>query len=59
MGVDTKWLADRIEELEAKLAVAIDFILRLNRFAIQADDKYLAERSNEILAELTGVKDEA
>ena len=24
MGVDTKWLADRIEELEAKLAKAVE-----------------------------------
>ena len=49
---------ERIEELEAKLEVAMDFILRLNRFAIQADDKFLIEKSQEVLAELTGGKDE-
>ena len=51
-------MQDRIKKLEAKLAKAVDFIRRLNRFAIQADDKFLIEKSQEVLAELTGGKDE-
>ena len=82
MGVDTKWLADRIEALiaerdeawkraghaekmwgeaevklsesEALLAKALEWTEKVQKYAISWDDKYLAERSNEILAELTG-----
>ena len=48
---------DLAEDKHAKLEVAVDFIRRLNRFATQADDKFLIEKSQEVLAGLTGGKD--
>ena len=56
---DPDWLEHVLalaEGKHAKLEVAIDFILRLNRFSVQADDKFLIEKSQEVLAELTGGK---
>ena len=41
-----------IEELEAKLAEAVDFGLRLERFSEQAEDAFLLEKSREFLANL-------
>ena len=58
---DPDWLEHVLalaEEKQDKLEVAVDFIRRLNRFAVQADDKFLIEKSQEVLAELTGGKDE-
>ena len=55
---DAKEAEAYAEELEAKLAKAEDFVRRLNRFAVQADHKFLIEKSQEALAELTGGKDE-
>ena len=44
----------RCAELEAKLAKAVEWVKNVREYAISWDDKYLAERSNEIIAELTG-----
>ena len=51
-------MLDRAQTAEAKLAKAVEWAEKVREYAISWDDKYLAERSNEILAELTGGKDE-
>ena len=51
-------MADRIEELEAKLERAEDFVRRLERFAVQNKDGFLTEKAQEALAELTGGDDD-
>jgi len=54
----TDLAADRIEELEAKLAKAVEWAEKVRQYAMSWDDKYLAERASDILAELKGGKDE-
>jgi len=44
--------ADRIEELEAKLDEALDWLSKVRQYAISWDDRYLVERSDDILAKL-------
>ena len=44
----------KLSESEALLAKAVEWTEKVQKYAISWDDKYLAERSNEILAELTG-----
>ena len=44
----------KLSESEALLAKALEWTEKVQKYAISWDDKYLAERSNEILAELTG-----
>jgi hypothetical protein len=43
---------DRIEELEAKLDEALDWLSKVRQYAISWDDRYLVERSDDILAKL-------
>ena len=59
MGVDTKWLADRIEELETKLAKAVELALEECPFRLGTPkyDNWWRDRRT-TLAELTGGKDE-
>ena len=50
-----RWAAaDRIEELEAKLAQAEDFVLRTIRYAGNNGDDFLADKARAALAELKG-----
>jgi hypothetical protein len=46
----------RCEELEAKLDKAVDFCLRLERFAQGTNDQFLLDRCREILRELTDAR---
>jgi hypothetical protein len=46
--------ADRIEELDAKLAQAEDFVLRTIRYAGNNGDDFLADKARAALAELKG-----
>lgn len=48
--------ADRIKELEAKLAVAVEFISNLKQYAVAIDDRHLHGKALDTLAELTGGK---
>jgi predicted mannosyl-3-phosphoglycerate phosphatase (HAD superfamily) len=62
MGVDTKWLADRIEELEAKLEKAIEALAEAICL-LDPDEEDIAKwtgfhRIVTTYAELTGGKDE-
>ncbi len=50
----TNQAARRIEELEAKLDKALDWLSKVRQYAISWDDRYLVERSDDILAELKG-----
>ena len=45
---------DRIEELEAKLTQAEDFVLRTLRYAGNNGDDFLADKARAALAELKG-----
>ena len=47
--------ADRIEELEAKLAKAVEWAEKVRQYAISMDDRYLFERATVALAELKNV----
>jgi hypothetical protein len=47
-------IADRIKELEAKLAQAEDFVLRTIRYAGNNGDDFLADKARAALAELKG-----
>jgi hypothetical protein len=49
---------DRIEELEAKLTQAEDFVLRTLRYAGNNGDDFLADKACAALAELKGETDE-
>jgi len=50
--------ADRIQELEAKLAKAVEFTKGVIRHAGNSGDDYLAEQARTTLAELNGQDDE-
>ena len=52
-----KPLRDRIEELEAKLAKAVEFTKGVIRYAGNSGDDYLAEQARTTLAELKGQDD--
>ena len=45
-------MQERIAELKAKLAEAVNFGLRLERFSEQVEDAFLLEKSREFLATL-------
>ena len=44
----------RCAELETKLERAEDFLRRLERFAVQNSDRFLIEKTQQAIAELTG-----
>ena len=48
----------RCEALEAKLERAEDFLRRLERFAVQNSDRFLIEKTQQAIAELTGGTDD-
>jgi hypothetical protein len=52
----TDLTADRIDELEAKLAKAVEFTKGVIRHAGNSGDDYLAEQARTTLAELKGEK---
>jgi hypothetical protein len=54
----TDLAADRIEELQAKLTQAEDFVLRTLRYAGNNGDDFLADKARAALAELKGETDE-
>jgi hypothetical protein len=44
----------RLESAEAKLDKTLDWLSKVRQYAISWDDRYLVERSDDILAELKG-----
>lgn len=45
-------MADRIEELEAQMAKAVEFGMRLERFAKETQDKFLLNKTRAFLKDL-------